>query len=82
MTARRTRYQNRCRPIKVAEVFCPATDTWEQFARTHIRCTTCGRVLTRRVRHLPDANGAYGWVEHYDDGSTYDVAPGATPKAV
>ncbi|TMR11726.1 hypothetical protein ETD86_34725 [Nonomuraea turkmeniaca] len=71
---RRTKYQATHHPIKVAEVECPEVDAFESQGR-RFRCTVCGRVLQRRVRHQPGEDGKFGYIEHYRDGSTYFVEP-------
>ncbi|GIH95327.1 hypothetical protein ACFFMN_23480 [Planobispora siamensis] len=71
----RTRYQKTHTPITVTQVPC-AADVAP--GRT---CATCGRTVRRRGAHFPARRGAFGWVEHYADGSTYTVPPGQNPKA-
>lgn len=72
---KRTAYQAKHRPFKVTEVECPDIDAFESHGEKRIRCTTCGRVLRRRVRHQPGEDGKFGYIEHYRDGSTYFVEP-------
>ena len=74
---KRSRYQATHRPTKVVEVECPEVDAFEAYGANHVRCTVCDRVLRRRVSHQPNVDGAFGWLEHYSDGSTYFVAPDA-----
>ncbi len=81
MNAKRTRYQQTHRPVKVTENKCPDTGKLTGFLSGYRKCRTCGRVLLRDVPHRPNQDGAFGWTEHYDDGSTFEVPADQTPKA-
>lgn len=70
-TKRRTKYQMTHLPVRVLEVKCTNMDRND---RGH--CTSCGRILSRRVPHNPNYSGSLGWIEHYADGSTRQLPPG------